>query len=172
MLDDAQAHTATIATSEGAITVELWSGRSPATANNFAFLAGEGFYDETPIHRIVPGFVVQMGDPTGTGSGGPGYRFADELEAARKGGYDRGTLAMANAGPNTNGSQFFIMRRRRSPAAELHGVRQGHRRHGRGRPPRGSADRPQRPPAQRGDAALRPAGLSGLRLLAACRRSW
>ena len=99
---------ATIKTSQGEISVELFAGESPTTTNNFAFLAKEGFYDDTVIHRVVPGFVVQMGDPTGTGTGGPGYRFDDELAAARNRGYDRGILAMANAGPNTNGSQFFI----------------------------------------------------------------
>ena len=77
-------------------------------AFTFAFLAGQGFYDATIVHRVVPGFVVQMGDPTGTGTGGPGYRFADELAAARDRGYARGTVAMANAGPDTNGSQFFV----------------------------------------------------------------
>ena len=99
---------ATIKTTQGEITIELFASESPKTANNFAFLAGEGFYDDTVIHRVVPGFVVQMGDPTGSGSGGPGYRFEDELSAARNRGYDRGIVAMANAGPNTNGSQFFI----------------------------------------------------------------
>jgi cyclophilin family peptidyl-prolyl cis-trans isomerase len=108
VLDDALTHTATITTSCGEIVVELYSQEAPRTANNFAFLASEGFYDATIIHRVVPGFVVQMGDPTGTGSGGPGYRFADELASARNRGYSRGTLAMANAGPDTNGSQFFI----------------------------------------------------------------
>jgi cyclophilin family peptidyl-prolyl cis-trans isomerase len=108
VLDDSLRHRATIVTSCGQITVELFSQEAPRTANNFAFLAGEGFYDATIIHRVVPGFVIQMGDPTGTGTGGPGYRFADELAAARNRGYERGTLAMANAGPDTNGSQFFI----------------------------------------------------------------
>ena len=108
VLDDRSRHTATIRTTAGDIRVELFTSEAPRTANNFAFLASEGFYDATPIHRIVPGFVVQMGDPTGTGTGGPGYRFADELAAARNRGYARGTLAMANAGPDTNGSQFFI----------------------------------------------------------------
>jgi cyclophilin family peptidyl-prolyl cis-trans isomerase len=108
VLDDAARHTATIQTSCGQISVELFTSEAPVTANNFAFLASEGFYDATVIHRVVPGFVVQMGDPTGTGTGGPGYRFADELAAARNRGYERGTMAMANAGPNTNGSQFFI----------------------------------------------------------------
>jgi cyclophilin family peptidyl-prolyl cis-trans isomerase len=108
VLDDSLTHKATITTSCGEIEVELYSQEAPRTANNFAFLAGEGFYDATVIHRVVPGFVVQMGDPTGTGTGGPGYRFADELSSARNRGYTRGTLAMANAGPDTNGSQFFI----------------------------------------------------------------
>jgi cyclophilin family peptidyl-prolyl cis-trans isomerase len=108
VLDDAQTHSATIRTSCGDVEVELLSSEAPFTANNFAFLASEGFYDATVVHRVVPGFVVQMGDPTGTGSGGPGYRFHDELDAARARGYERGTVAMANAGPDTNGSQFFI----------------------------------------------------------------
>ena len=108
VLEEGKRYGATIKTSQGDISVELFVGESPRTANNFAFLAKEGFYDGTVIHRVVPGFVVQMGDPTGTGSGGPGYKFEDELAAARNRGYDRGILAMANAGPNTNGSQFFI----------------------------------------------------------------
>ncbi len=108
VLDDRPSHHATITTSCGAIEIELLSGESPVTANNFAFLAGDGFYDATVIHRVVPGFVVQMGDPTGTGRGGPGYRFADELSAARNRGYGRGIVAMANSGADTNGSQFFI----------------------------------------------------------------
>ena len=102
------ARTATLGTSCGEITVQLFPGEAPVTANNFAFLAEESFYDATTVHRVVPGFVVQMGDPTGTGTGGPGYRFADELSSARNRGYGRGILAMANAGPDTNGSQFFI----------------------------------------------------------------
>jgi cyclophilin family peptidyl-prolyl cis-trans isomerase len=108
VLDDALTHAATVETSCGTIRLRLFSGEAPFTANSFAFLAGEGFYDATIVHRVVPGFVVQMGDPTGTGTGGPGYRFADELAAARNRGYARGTVAMANAGPDTNGSQFFI----------------------------------------------------------------
>ncbi|QBI19110.1 peptidylprolyl isomerase [Egibacter rhizosphaerae] len=95
-------------TSCGEISFELLADEAPVTANNFAFLTREGFYDATEVHRVVPGFVVQMGDPTATGTGGPGYAFADELDAARTRGYPRGTLAMANAGPDTNGSQFFI----------------------------------------------------------------
>jgi cyclophilin family peptidyl-prolyl cis-trans isomerase len=99
---------ARITTSCGAIEIELLTKEATVTANNFAFLAGQRFYDATIVHRVVPGFVVQMGDPTGTGTGGPGYRFADELEAAGRYGYARGTVAMANAGPDTNGSQFFV----------------------------------------------------------------
>ena len=99
---------ARITTSCGVIDIELLTADAPVTANNFAFLAGRQFYDATIVHRVVPGFVVQMGDPTGTGTGGPGYRFADELGAAQRYGYTRGTVAMANAGPDTNGSQFFI----------------------------------------------------------------
>lgn len=108
VLDDRSRHQATITTSCGEIDIELYSSESPVTANNFGFLASDGFYDATIIHRVVPGFVIQMGDPTGTGSGGPGYRFDDELAAARNRGYTRGTVAMANSGPGTNGSQFFI----------------------------------------------------------------
>lgn len=99
---------ARITTSCGTIDIELLAQESPVTANNFAFLASKQFYDATIVHRVVAGFVVQMGDPTGTGTGGPGYRFADELGAAQQHGYARGTVAMANAGPDTNGSQFFI----------------------------------------------------------------
>jgi len=108
VLGDKARYNAVISTSKGDVNVELFASEAPNTVNNFVFLASEGFYDDTPIHRIVPGFVVQMGDPTGTGTGGPGSRFDDELSAARNRGYERGTLAMANAGPNTNGSQFFI----------------------------------------------------------------
>jgi len=99
-------YTAVLDTNHGQITIELDPERSPQTVNNFVFLAREGYYDGVTFHRVVPGFVIQGGDPTGTGSGGPGYKFRDELEGA--GSYDRGVVAMANAGPNTNGSQFFI----------------------------------------------------------------
>ncbi len=108
VLEPDRRYRATITTSCGEITVELFAGESPNTVNNFVFLASEGFFDATIIHRVIPGFVVQMGDPEGNGTGGPGYRFADELAAARNRGYERGILAMANAGPDTNGSQFFI----------------------------------------------------------------
>ena len=105
-VDPAKKYTATIETSAGTLVAELNADDAPATVNNFVFLAGEGFYDGAIFHRVIPGFMIQGGDPTGTGRGGPGYRFNDE-PVTRK--YMRGTLAMANAGPNTNGSQFFVM---------------------------------------------------------------
>ena len=101
-------HTAVIRTNKGDIAVELYAEDAPQTVNNFVFLAGEGFYDGVIFHRVISGFMIQGGDPTGTGSGGPGYKFRDELGHS-KSSYERGTLAMANSGPNTNGSQFFIM---------------------------------------------------------------
>jgi cyclophilin family peptidyl-prolyl cis-trans isomerase len=97
---------ATLHTNQGDITLRFFPAEAPQAVNSFLFLAGEGFYDGVIFHRVIPGFVIQGGDPTGTGRGGPGYSFRDELEADRR--YRRGTLAMANAGPNTNGSQFFI----------------------------------------------------------------
>jgi cyclophilin family peptidyl-prolyl cis-trans isomerase len=96
---------ATIHTTKGDIGVEVFPADAPKAANNFLDLARKGFYDGVIFHRVVPGFVIQGGDPTGTGRGGPGYQFDDEPFS---GDYERGTLAMANAGPNTNGSQFFI----------------------------------------------------------------
>ncbi|MDX1689416.1 MAG: peptidylprolyl isomerase [Acidimicrobiia bacterium] len=99
-------YVATLHTTMGDIEIAFDPANAPRAVNNFLFLAGEGFYDDVIFHRIVPGFVIQGGDPTGTGTGGPGYRFRDELEGP--GTYRRGTVAMANAGPNTNGSQFFI----------------------------------------------------------------
>ena len=93
--------------SKGEFTVDLDASKAPKTVNNFVFLARYHFFDGITCHRIIPGFVVQCGDPTGTGSGGPGYSFDDELPAA--GAYQLGSLAMANSGPNTNGSQFFII---------------------------------------------------------------
>ena len=104
-LDAAKRYHAVIETNKGTIEAELLAGESPKTVNNFVFLAREGFYDGVPFHRVIRGFMVQTGDPTGTGTGGPGYRFADEPVRRP---YNRGTVAMANAGPNTNGSQFFI----------------------------------------------------------------
>ena len=105
-IDAAHKYTATIHTSAGDMTAELLPGDAPRTVNNFVFLARDGFYDGVIFHRVIPGFMVQGGDPTGTGRGGPGYKFEDEPVNRR---YDRGILAMANAGPNTNGSQFFVM---------------------------------------------------------------
>lgn len=95
----------TIATDKGDIVLELDPQLAPATVNNFVSLARDGFYDGLTFHRVVPGFVIQGGDPEGTGRGGPGYRFDDEPV---KGDYHLGAVAMANAGPDTNGSQFFI----------------------------------------------------------------
>jgi cyclophilin family peptidyl-prolyl cis-trans isomerase len=97
---------ATLRTSKGDITIKLNTAETPVTVNNFVFLAQEGFYDNTIFHRAIEGFMIQGGDPEGTGAGGPGYRFADEPFAGE---YTRGIVAMANAGPDTNGSQFFIM---------------------------------------------------------------
>ena len=105
-IDAAKSYTATIETSAGSMVAELFPGDAPNTVNNFVFLANDGFYDDVIFHRVISGFMIQGGDPTGTGRGGPGYRFDDEPVTRS---YDRGTLAMANAGPNTNGSQFFIM---------------------------------------------------------------
>ncbi len=105
-LDLTNEYTAIINTSEGAITIRLLSQEAPKTVNNFVFLAKEGYYDNVTFHRIIKDFMIQSGDPTGTGSGGPGYTFEDERVTRN---YARGTLAMANSGPNTNGSQFFII---------------------------------------------------------------
>lgn len=103
---ETKVYQATLSTGKGDITIELSAKATPITVNNFVFLARKNFYNNTPFHRTIPGFMIQGGDPTGTGSGGPGYKFADE---AFSGEYTRGTVAMANSGPNTNGSQFFIM---------------------------------------------------------------
>lgn len=105
-IDQSQRYVATMKTSEGEIKFELFASEAPFTVNNFVFLARRGFYNGTKFHRVITGFMVQGGDPTGTGRGGPGYTFNDEGITRD---YLRGTLAMANAGPNTNGSQFFIM---------------------------------------------------------------
>jgi cyclophilin family peptidyl-prolyl cis-trans isomerase len=110
VLNDADRNdrTVTIKTSEGDITVELFGDESPKTVSNFLVLANTGFYDGIIFHRVIEGFMVQGGDPTGSGAGGPGYKFEDELGGEHTT-YPVGTLAMANSGPNTNGSQFFIM---------------------------------------------------------------
>jgi cyclophilin family peptidyl-prolyl cis-trans isomerase len=108
-IDQNKNYTATIKTNMGDVKVQLLPKESPSAVNNFVFLAREGFYDGIKFHRVIKGFMVQTGDPRGTGTGGPGYQFKDELEAARSRGYKKGIVAMANSGPNTNGSQFFIM---------------------------------------------------------------
>jgi len=105
-IDQNKSYTATIHTTEGDMQAQLFPKDAPNTVNNFVFLAKEGYYNNVKFHRIIKGFMVQTGDPTGTGAGGPGYKFADE-KVSRS--YSRGILAMANAGPNTNGSQFFVM---------------------------------------------------------------
>lgn len=108
-VDANKKYAATFETTRGRIVCELFIAEAPQTVNNFVFLAREGFYDGTTFHRVIKDFMIQGGDPTGTGSGGPGYRFGDEVDPKknpRK--HQRGTLSMANAGPNTNGSQFFI----------------------------------------------------------------
>ena len=106
VIDPAKTYTATIETTAGTMTAQLFASEAPHTVNNFVFLANEGFYTDVIFHRVISGFMIQGGDPTGTGTGGPGYRFDDEPVSRE---YQRGTLAMANAGPNTNGSQFFVM---------------------------------------------------------------
>ena len=98
--------TATMHTNHGPIELELFDEDAPKTVENFRKLAGDGFYDGVIFHRVIPDFMIQGGDPTGTGTGGPGYTFEDEINEHR---IVRGALAMANAGPNTNGSQFFIV---------------------------------------------------------------
>jgi len=106
VIDPSKSYSATIETTAGTMTAEFFPGDAPKTVNNFVFLARDGYYEDVIFHRVIKGFMIQGGDPTGTGTGGPGYKFADE-KVTRE--YKRGTLAMANAGPNTNGSQFFIM---------------------------------------------------------------
>jgi cyclophilin family peptidyl-prolyl cis-trans isomerase len=98
--------TATLHTNHGPIEIELFEGEAPKTVENFRKLAGDGFYSGVIFHRVIPDFMIQGGDPTGTGTGGPGYTFEDEFNDHP---VERGALAMANAGPNTNGSQFFIV---------------------------------------------------------------
>jgi cyclophilin family peptidyl-prolyl cis-trans isomerase len=105
-------HLVTIETNKGTITFETYDADAPNTVKNFITLADKSFYNGVIFHRVIKDFMIQGGDPTGTGRGGPGYAFADELNPATpsyKAGYVRGTVAMANSGPNTNGSQFFIM---------------------------------------------------------------
>ncbi|HEY4508907.1 MAG TPA: peptidylprolyl isomerase [Candidatus Paceibacterota bacterium] len=108
----AKSHMITIETNYGKIVFETYDSDAPNTVKNFVTLANKGFYNGLVFHRVIKGFMIQGGDPTGNGTGGPGYQFADELNpntASYKAGYKKGVVAMANAGPNTNGSQFFIM---------------------------------------------------------------
>ena len=106
-LDDSKSYSATFKTNHGDIEIELFRSQAPVTVNNFVFLAKDGFYNEVIFHRVIPDFMIQGGDPDGTGTGGPGYKFQDEFDSSL--GFDaKGILAMANSGPRTNGSQFFI----------------------------------------------------------------
>jgi cyclophilin family peptidyl-prolyl cis-trans isomerase len=105
-IDQSKTYTAVMETTKGTMTFELYASESPVTVNNFVFLAREGFYNDTKFHRIISDFMIQGGDPLGTGTGGPGYQFEDEPITRD---YEKGTIAMANSGANTNGSQFFIM---------------------------------------------------------------
>ena len=106
-IDPKKKYKARMETDKGTMVIELFADKTPKTVNNFVFLAREGFYDGVIFHRVIANFMVQGGDPTGTGTGGPGYRFADEFHPSLK--HDKqGVLSMANAGPGTNGSQFFI----------------------------------------------------------------
>ncbi len=107
VIDSKKNYTATFKTDKGDIVVKLFADKTPVTVNNFVFLANEGFYSDTIFHRVINDFMAQGGDPTGTGMGGPGYRFKDEFHPQLK--HDKpGILSMANAGPGTNGSQFFL----------------------------------------------------------------
>jgi cyclophilin family peptidyl-prolyl cis-trans isomerase len=107
VIDPGKSYHAVIRTDAGDIRARLFAGEAPQTVNNFVYLANQGFYDNTTFHRVIDNFMAQAGDPTGSGRGGPGYRFPDEFQSDLR--FDRpGLLAMANAGPGTNGSQFFI----------------------------------------------------------------
>jgi peptidyl-prolyl cis-trans isomerase B (cyclophilin B) len=116
-VDPSKTYRAIIETSKGIIELELYPKHAPKTVNNFVFLATEGFYDGLSFHRVISNFMIQGGDPTGTGGGGPGYRFEDEVEENPLK-HEKGVISMANAGPNTNGSQFFITH---SPQPHLNG---------------------------------------------------
>jgi peptidyl-prolyl cis-trans isomerase B (cyclophilin B) len=108
-IDPNKKYTATLDTDKGKVVVELYAKEAPKTVNNFVFLAKEGFYNDTIFHRVIPEFMIQAGDPEGSGRGGPGYTFEDETNpASNPHEFKVGTLAMANRGPSTNGSQFFI----------------------------------------------------------------
>ena len=132
--------TATMQTNQGPIVFELFDEDAPKTVENFRKLAADGFYDGLIFHRVIKDFMIQGGCPQGTGTGGPGYTFEDEINEHK---VVRGALAMANAGPNTNGSQFFIVTDRRRAVArrQAHRLRPGDRRDGRRRQARGRADR-------------------------------
>ncbi|MGB3060993.1 MAG: peptidylprolyl isomerase [Anaerolineae bacterium] len=117
-IDVKKNYTATIVTNRGTIEVALSAQYAPKTVNNFVFLARDGFYDGVSFHRVISNFMVQGGDPTGSGSGGPGYRFEDETRGNPLK-HETGVISMANAGPNTNGSQFFITH---SPQSHLNGM--------------------------------------------------
>ena len=106
-IDSDKNYSAVLDTSRGEIVCELFAKDAPTTVNNFVFLARDNFYDGTVFHRVIPDFMIQGGDPTGTGRGGPGYRFADEVKGNPHK-HEVGSLSMANAGPNTNGSQFLV----------------------------------------------------------------
>ena len=116
-IDPKKNYTATMETSKGTIEIELFAKDAPKTVNNFVFLAREGFYDGVTFHRVISNFMIQGGDPTGSGRGGPGYKFEDEVRT-NPNKHGTGSLSMANAGPNTNGSQFFITH---SPQPHLDG---------------------------------------------------
>ena len=116
-IDSQKTYQAMIETEKGAIELELYPEYAPKTVNNFVFLAREGFYDGVSFHRVIDDFMIQGGDPTGTGRGGPGYRFEDEVDGNPLK-HETGSISMANAGPNTNGSQFFITH---SPQPHLDG---------------------------------------------------
>lgn len=116
-IDTAKIYLAEMNTNRGTIKIELYPEHAPKTVNNFVFLSNEGFYDGVSFHRVIPNFVIQGGDPSGTGSGGPGYRFEDET-AGNPLVHETGVISMANSGPDTNGSQFFITH---SPQPHLNG---------------------------------------------------
>lgn len=108
-IDPKKKYSATIETNRGTIELDLFAKDAPMTVNNFVFLARAGFYNGLKLHRVIPDFMIQGGDPLGTGTGGPGYKFGDETDAKKNPNKHKpGSLSMANAGPNTNGSQFFI----------------------------------------------------------------
>lgn len=118
IIDPQKKYGVTMETNKGNIELNLFTADAPQTVNNFVFLAREGFYDGVVFHRVISNFMIQGGDPTGTGRGGPGYRFEDELVGNPQK-HETGTLSMANAGPNTNGSQFFITH---APQPHLNGA--------------------------------------------------